>query len=109
MDSLRIIDIWQVITQEPQVAREEAVLLLTTELQRKYSQDRVNTQKRIQREKIQQSNKSEQRRVVSDKEERSSRYIALRTKNNKKKFLVGVVSEDEYTKTAENRTIDIRV
>jgi len=76
----RIIDVWQVILQEPRVAEKEALMLLQPELQQKLVRDELAHQARLVQKTVLKSYKAkEERRVTGEGERRKeSRRPPLR-------------------------------
>jgi len=85
MDIHRLIDIWQVVLQEPRVAAKEANLILHSELNQQLVRDVLEKQNVDDKRTVQKSNASEtEKRIVGKRKGKSSREKMPAKKRHKR-------------------------
>ncbi|MBU1863359.1 MAG: hypothetical protein KKH94_06850 [Candidatus Omnitrophica bacterium] len=97
MDAVRIIDLWQVILQEPRVAQAEAALLMQGELEQFIVDKNIKQQQRLARKTIQKTLREEGQLLIVPDRRGGGDKPAVRMLQRKKK--------DRTKRQATNKTI----
>ncbi len=90
MDAIRVVDVWQVILQEPRVAAKEANLLLQAQLEQDMVREQLEQGNRLIQQSVERlQNTERQRRIIGKKEGRAStgakRLIPKKRKKKEKR------------------------
>ena len=108
MDSIRVVDVWQVVLQEPRVAVKEATLLLQAELEQYMVRGQLDEQNRLIQQSVERLyNAERQRRIAAKKEGRASTKATRMLPKKKKKKATGRTPGDENI--IRNDHIDVRI
>jgi hypothetical protein len=71
MEVNRLVDLWQIILQEPRVAAKETTLLLQSELSQQVARDVLEKQEEAQKKKVLKANHTERDESVHGDKKRS--------------------------------------
>ena len=108
MDAIRVVDVWQVVLQEPRVAAKEATLLLQAELEQHMVRGQLEQQNRLVQRSVERLyNTERQRKVTAKKEGRASTKAMRSLPKKKKKKEVAQTTHDENI--IRNNHIDVRI
>lgn len=70
MDVVKVVDLWQVILQEPRVANQEAHMLLQPEIEQNLLRDKLENEQARQQKSIQKIEKTDSRIKLSERRRR---------------------------------------
>ena len=85
MDAIRVVDVWQIILQEPRVAAKEATLLLQAELGQNMVREQLEQQNRLIQQSVERLQTAERQHQIIGKKEGRAPTTAMRLLSRKKK------------------------
>ena len=97
MDAVRIIDLWQVILQEPRVAAKEAALIMQGEIEQHMVREKGEKQHRLNSKTVQKTWNAKKQQVVAASKDGRRKKNAMRMMKREK-----MMKQRAYAKGDEN-------